>query len=419
MLWLLDIDIDGVDEVLHFVDNNENIVYAYESTIDPVANWKLDDDAASKTILDSSGNNYHGEAQQNTEDISVEGQFDNALSFNGSSDYIDIENAIEGVEDNTEGTIALWFKKDTISAKEMLISFDQAVYYAYHIEIYLGADGKIYVEIFDSYYGNAIGFHSPGATTYDDNAWHHIAVTMDSAGSKMYIDGSIVTPVYDTGSSSDVEWFADIVGNLESATIGKDVYGDAFEGILDSVFIYDIAMTADQIEQLYDIDEVVEIISNTYHKNNFILGKYDNADTKLPERELQITNADLVNYLLPYVEDYNGLIGSTIVATPVNSQHLDLDMSSLSCEFIVKDCSVSDKYIILTLGMPNPLNQRFPLDKYFANQCRYYSRFKGIECGYSGEETECNGTPSRCAELGNLARFGGQPGLRAKTVKFV
>lgn len=158
---------------------------------------------------------------------------------------------------------------------------------------------------------------------------------------------------------------------------------------------------------------------NTYHKMPFTLGKYDNTDTRLPERQLQISNADLINYILPYVEDYEGLVGATITVTPVNSDHLDIDMSSLACEFVVKSCSLSQQYIALSLGLSNPLNQRFPLDKYFAGQCRYYSRFKGIECGYSGEETECNGTSARCKELENLARFGGQIGLRPKTVRFV
>lgn len=418
MLWLLDVDIDGVDETLRFVNNNEDIIYSPEVEVAPVASWQMDDDAASTIVIDSSGG-YHGQSQQNTEDITVEGQFDTALSFNGSSDYIDIDDIIEAVEEDTEGTIALWFKRDTISAKEMLISFDQNAAHPYHVEIYIGADGKIYVEIFDSYYGDAIGFHSPGATTYDDNDWHHVAVTMDSSGSKMYIAGSLVSPVYDNGSSTDVKWFADITGDIEYAVIGKDIYGDVFEGVLDSIFIYDIALSAGQVEQLFNTDQVTEIITNKYHKMPFTLGKYDNTDTRLPERELQISNADLVKYLSPYVEDYDGLVGSTITVTPVNSDHLDINMSSLACDFMVKSCSLSQQYISLSLGLSNPLNQRFPLDKYFANQCRYYSRFKGVECGYSGSETECNGTPVRCEELGNLIRFGGQLGLRPKTVRFV
>ena len=36
-------------------------------------------------------------------------------------------------------------------------------------------------------------------------------------------------------------------------------------------------------------------------------------------------------------------------------------------------------------------------------------KFKGVQCGYKGDETECNKTLSRCRALGNSVRFGGEP----------
>jgi len=41
--------------------------------------------------------------------------------------------------------------------------------------------------------------------------------------------------------------------------------------------------------------------------------------------------------------------------------------------------------------------------------------FKGIECGYKGKETRCNGTYKRCLELENATRFGGELGLSPGT----
>lgn len=48
--------------------------------------------------------------------------------------------------------------------------------------------------------------------------------------------------------------------------------------------------------------------------------------------------------------------------------------------------------------------------------CRFQgiNGFKGPNCGYTGSETSCNYTSSRCRALGNIARFGGYPDVKSK-----
>jgi len=50
--------------------------------------WKMNDNAANKTVVDSSGNGNDGEAQQNTEDLHTDGKINGALTFNNVDDYI-------------------------------------------------------------------------------------------------------------------------------------------------------------------------------------------------------------------------------------------------------------------------------------------------------------------------------------------
>jgi hypothetical protein len=49
----------------------------------------------------------------------------------------------------------------------------------------------------------------------------------------------------------------------------------------------------------------------------------------------------------------------------------------------------------------------------FGSGCRYVADspegFKGIQCGYVGPETTCDGLLTRCIALGNRARYGGFP----------
>lgn len=185
------------------------------------------------------------------------------------------------------------------------------------------------------------------------------------------------------------------------------------------LWLLDIEITGESTLRFVNNPENISYQGNIYNKCNFTMGGFDKMDSgRLSDVSLNITNADLVKYILPYVVDYDGLIGETIIRTPVNSDHLDIDMSAKAEEFIVTGCSAGEEWVAFVLGAPNPLNSRFPKSRYFGLHCRYLGHFKGAECGYAGAQTTCNGTPARCAELGNYTRFGGQPGLRSKTIRF-
>jgi len=57
--------------------------------VNPVAHWKMNDNAATTAVVDSK-NAYNGFAARNTSNITVAGKINTALSFNGSSDFIDL-----------------------------------------------------------------------------------------------------------------------------------------------------------------------------------------------------------------------------------------------------------------------------------------------------------------------------------------
>lgn len=185
------------------------------------------------------------------------------------------------------------------------------------------------------------------------------------------------------------------------------------------LWLLDITVTGvEEIIRLVNNTEDVVYGGNTYTKCNFKLGPWEyTVSGRLPHRTLSITNIEVTEYMLPYVDEYDGAIGSIVVITPVNSEHLEVDMSSKAMEFMILQSSPSEKWIAFKLGAPNPLIQRLQ-DRYFANYCKYVSHFKGAKCGYSGAEIICNRTLSQCKEYGNQTRFGGEPGLRSKTVRF-
>jgi phage-related protein len=142
----------------------------------------------------------------------------------------------------------------------------------------------------------------------------------------------------------------------------------------------------------------------------------DQLRGQIPTVNLKISN--VTRLLQTYLEDLDGGIGSTVKIIVVNSDNLSASYSELELTFEVVGAYSDSSYAVFTLGMPNPLNKRFPLYRYIANHCNWTSRFKGVECGYAGASTTCTGTLTRCRELSNSARFGGFIGMDTGGVRF-
>jgi len=128
----------------------------------------------------------------------------------------------------------------------------------------------------------------------------------------------------------------------------------------------------------------------------------------LPMFVIRVSNVNRV--LMTYIEASSGGVGASITLRVVHSDHLDLSDPELEETFEILSCSADEQWVSFTLGAENPMLQRCPKQRYLKDHCRY-KEFKGTECGYSGGETECNRTLTRCKELSNGARFGGFPGI--------
>jgi len=75
-----------------------------------VAHWKMNDNADTKVVLDSSGNEYNGTSVRNTSAMHVDGKTGTgALNFNGTTDYIDCNDTFESLFQNSF-SVKLWCK---------------------------------------------------------------------------------------------------------------------------------------------------------------------------------------------------------------------------------------------------------------------------------------------------------------------
>ena len=128
-------------------------------------------------------------------------------------------------------TIAFFAKKDSVSEAETVIH-KHIVY-----KIALTADGfggYIYTD------GKQKAFNVKNVVK--DTNWHHYAITYDGANIVMYLDGKECSRLACSGKiSRDAS---------RAVVIGRDPWGDSFEGLMDEVRIYDRALSEDEIGQI-------------------------------------------------------------------------------------------------------------------------------------------------------------------------
>jgi Concanavalin A-like lectin/glucanases superfamily len=79
-----------------------------------------------------------------------------------------------------------------------------------------------------------------GTATLAANTWTHLALTYDGATIRLYVNGTQVSSLAQTGT---------IVSSTNPLQIGGDsTFGQYFAGMIDEVRVYNVALTATQIQ---------------------------------------------------------------------------------------------------------------------------------------------------------------------------
>jgi len=199
---------------------------------EPISHWKFDETSgtiALDCVGDNNGTVYGAEW--------TTGKIDGALSFDGVDDYVDCGTgpAITGTGTFTSSA---WVKTDIAKGHSILVQRSTSSWNgSYGVSIL--PDGSVQFHIYDG----GPGFIFQSEATVNDGLWHHIvAVRTSSTDGEIYIDGSLA------GSGSGP---ARSLNNVP-VWIGRAFTVPAyFNGLIDDVRIYDTALSAEEIRQLY------------------------------------------------------------------------------------------------------------------------------------------------------------------------
>ncbi|MHC4586285.1 MAG: LamG domain-containing protein [Planctomycetota bacterium] len=217
-------------------------VFCSAAAGDPnLVGWWRFDEGTGVTAYDSAGDNY-GTIHRATWTTGVIG---GALDFDGSGDYVVISNE-ENFDfgSDTDFTICVWIKTTATFDRRRIVNKSRSGHAPYTgIEFYMDPPGIVHFRPKD----NADKATVMTTTSVNDGFWHFLVGVADRDGDlRIYHNGILE----DTASLALVD---DINNNVPLA-IGRsmDYNGQYFDGTIDDVRIYNRALSAGEIQQLYE-----------------------------------------------------------------------------------------------------------------------------------------------------------------------
>ena len=211
-----------------------------------VGYWSFDgSDISGTTVTDLSGNGNDGTINGATPTVGKLGQ---GLKFNGTSDYVDMGDPSNGLLDmgTSDITLSAWIKPSGLGdADQYFINKKAYCDYGYDFR-YVPSTGQVYSRMqSDGGCGGASLSSGPG--TVATNVWTHVVAVFDRDGyQRIYVNGEA------SGAPVDISSFKDVDNsNSQIFNIGNRDGSDFLQGQIDEVRIYNRALTAGEVGELY------------------------------------------------------------------------------------------------------------------------------------------------------------------------
>ena len=211
-----------------------------------VATYKLDGDAG-----DDSGNGYDGTAPNVTY---AAGKFDEAAVFNGSNSVIYSSNTTEVFNNTTkQGTISFWVKFDTLGSTQNIANrWDLG---GATVEESWGlwyVTGSNHLQFTHRDSSNNITLATSNAGLFTINTWYNVSVIWNGSNVSFYVNGSFVNTVTNAGFNDALKTTTARLTLGATLRNGNDSTQENLDGSLDQVRIFDRALDAEEVTQLYN-----------------------------------------------------------------------------------------------------------------------------------------------------------------------
>lgn len=234
------------------------------------AHWKLNDSAATSTVVDALGT--HNGAMDDgsndyTSDHSVTGKVDNAFDMDGTDDRVQITDHADftfgdGSSTDSPFSISAWINMDDATSFPILTKREPLTNHEW--AFYCDSSDKLVVRLYDVDGSIYIGRTYSTALTAQQGSWIHVVMTYDateaSSGINLYLDGSDV----DNGDSQSGSYSAmhNSAGNVYIAHDDEDnTYAN---GKIDNVMLFDKELSSAEVTAIYNGGSGTEDLDTQY-----------------------------------------------------------------------------------------------------------------------------------------------------------
>ncbi len=243
------------DNVLQYCNGSSWVAIGPTSDLSGslIGHWKLDETSGS-AIADSSGNGLNGTwSDSSGNDVTEEtgaGPIGDALTFDGTDDYISILDAGNAMDVAYPITISTWVYPTSFLASSTIFSTDVASsnYHGYFLNI--NSSGIVNMQYGDGTAANSTARRSGSASTaLNLNQWNHITgIIRGPTDMSIYINGVADTVTY-SGTGGAVAF------SSTTGYIGRWYHGASgfLDHTIDDVRFYSRALSPFEVQSLHDI----------------------------------------------------------------------------------------------------------------------------------------------------------------------
>jgi len=212
-----------------------------------VGYWRFEEGSGT-TASDSSGNGNSGTLYNSP--IWTNGYFGNALGFDGVDDYVNLPSTVQLT--NQSFTIMSWMKPSSLTGNYQM--FGPTQWNAVGIGLVAGSN-----QIFCQFNTGGLNIQS-SAIVPNTNQWYHVVCSFDWSTSllSIYVNGTRINSW--TATNPSFNW-----NNFYIGSQGPD--GNLFNGTIDEVQVWNRALTASEIYEMYQ-SKVTYPASTTFTGSN-------------------------------------------------------------------------------------------------------------------------------------------------------
>jgi len=245
--------------IIYGVEVEEWATWTEDLNVDLVSYYKLDENAANTTVVDSHGDNT-GTASTNTANLyDASGKINSAFDFDGSSEYFTV--VTSSLDNQDTISCSGWVYIDSAgngNRRGIIESYGTNTWAGISIEV--GTDNKIKTYIPNPTHALSDILIDSGTSPTDQ--WVHIVVVRTDGDNQLWINGV----EEDTGTTTSTMSSSNFTG-FRVGTY-RDANDRFFDGKIDEVAIWSRALTSDEVTELYNLVELT--VTLNFPTDNYI-----------------------------------------------------------------------------------------------------------------------------------------------------